>query len=271
MRLPLAIVLLALLSGRAVAQEAAFEAVSVKAVTARAPGAAAAAPDRFVRPGVAVRPLIAYAYDRPARRVVGGPAWVDSQLFAINAKAAAPVTTAERMRELVRRLLADRFALQAHEENRQVDVYVMTVARADGRLGPMMKPAATDCSAITPETPSPEIPRGTDGVVGCGMGTLFNTQTGALTARMRGQSLPQLARLLEERLGRPVIDGTGLAGRYDMDLTTLSGDLAALAASVDAPLNPIVALSEQLGLTLKPERSEVPLLVIDRVETPTPD
>jgi uncharacterized protein (TIGR03435 family) len=248
-----------------------FEVASVKPITARPRGLVAAAADQFVRSGITLRSLRAYAYDRPARRVVGGPPWIDDQLFAINAKAAAPVRNPTQMTAMVRRLIADRFGLVAHEEARQADVYVMTVTRPDGRLGQHLRPAAFNCTAFDLDAPGPNVPRDDRGFAGCGVSTITNSLTGTLTGQMHGFTMARFARMTENQLGRPIVDRTGLTGQYDIDLTTARGDLAQLAANADAPVSPIVAIAEQLGLTLKAERDTVPFLVIDDVKKPMPD
>ncbi len=187
-------------------------------------GAPAAARGIRLRPGgqlsakaVTLRELIEFAYRRHAhdrREVTGGPTWIDSARFDVVAEAAgehvidadgSPRTTWA----MVRALLADRFKLEIREETRDRPVYVLTPARADGQLGPKLRPTDIDCGALMRAQAPP--PPGSQGPP-CGM----KTPPGRLFANT--VTMASLASLLSSHLDRVVIDRTGFVGRFDVEL-----------------------------------------------------
>lgn len=158
-------------------------------------------------------------------------------------------------------LLGERLQLKAHYESQERPVYFLTVARADRQLGPQLGQTALDCDAIQSaarQGQRADISVLNDGPV-CGMrvaGTRFSAN---------GVSLEMLTANLRSRVGRVVIDKTGLDGRYDFALE--------FAVRVDDPDRPSIftALEEQLGLKLETGRAPVQVLVIDQIERPTED
>ena len=122
-----------------------FEVASIKPRTGERAGPVPSSPDRFIRPDATLGELIRYAYDLQEFQIEGGPGWLTSSRFDVNAKAAAPPTSIDGMRALVRRLLQDRFGLKAHLESRELSLYEMVVARRDGRLGERLRPSTLDC------------------------------------------------------------------------------------------------------------------------------
>jgi len=92
--------------------------------------------------------IIRYAYDVQHFRMTGLPRWANEERFDISARASRPITEAER-RLMMRTLLVERFHLKARTEPREQAVYVMTRVRADGPLGPGLKPRP-DCVQASP-------------------------------------------------------------------------------------------------------------------------
>jgi uncharacterized protein (TIGR03435 family) len=140
-------------------------------------------------------------------------------------------------------------------------VYLLVKARADGRLGERLRPATVDCTARAAEA----LARGT-----AGPATAFDAKcgfrVGAGSVSGGGVEMETIARRLSFAAARPVIDSTTLTGRYDFDLTFAPDPLAA----GDAP--PIfTAVQEQLGLRLQPDHRAMAVLVVDRVQRPTPN
>jgi len=134
--------------GQTASQLPAFEVISIKLRTgAPAPPQAQAPPDRFVRSNTTVVQLIQYAYGMQEFQVLGGPDWVRSDRFEVSAKADS-VTTADRMGQMVKRMLAERFGLQTHTETREQNIYALVPARGDRRLGERMRPSAIDCAPM---------------------------------------------------------------------------------------------------------------------------
>jgi uncharacterized protein (TIGR03435 family) len=140
-----------------------------------------------------------------------------------------------------------------------------------GAFGEHLRPAAVDCSA--PDTPSR---MAADGKVACGL--LVSQAAGSASLRGGGQLMADFVRNLGEYVDRPLVDRTGLAARYDLELQ-FTADRSALvgapppgglSATVDSDIAPLpTALVEQLGLRLEAERGPVEVLVIDRVSRPT--
>ena len=232
-----------------------------------------------------LRQLIMIAYGVQPFQVVGGPPWLTSDRFDILAKAEG-TPSQEDINLMLRALLADRFKLVVHIEKREMQAYSLVKARADGRLGAGLQPAAVDCGTAgrgrggPPPAPPAGAPRA-GGPGGPAMGCRVMMAPGRLT--VAGQPLAQLATALGQQLGRPVIDKTGLTGAFDFELAFMPeggrGGPVGQPPPGAPPLPPIdpdapslfTALQEQLGLKLEAERLPVDVVVIDSVEQPTED
>ena len=235
---------------------------------------------RITATNIPVRLLLQQAYQVQPFQIIGAPNWIASDRFDIVAKApdGAPP---EQYRPMMRNLLADRFKLKAHMETREMPVYALVLARADGKLGPNLKSTTTDCEAMArgrragappPAPPQPGQP------IDCGF------MIGIGTMNAGGMPLADLARSLSGFVNRYVIDKTGLSGRYDFQLTyTPEGrGLPGLPAGappigVEAPpadpngASLFTVLQEQLGLKLDSQKGPVEVLVVDSIEQPTED
>lgn len=235
-----------------------FEVASVKPAPPPQPSnrivAVAAAPGAFNRVATVVS-LIQIAYELQDYQVVGGPQWAREDRFDIAARAGREASFAE-MRLMLRSLLAERFKLATHAEQREMSSYALVLSRSDKRLGPRLKKNDDDCKSLV--EPPTGVPPGAVRATGCGtMATFVNT----------GAS---------RQMGAPVIDATGLVGTfqwsyfYDAAGGFLGRGIEPDAANVDLPQYS-TALQEQLGLRLEPRRGPIPVRVIDSVERPTPD
>ena len=124
----------------------------------------------------------------------------------------------DQMNLMLQSLLADRFKLVAHTEQRELPIYTLVKAREDGKLGSALKPAAVDCgpSGRGRGGPPPPGPGGPGAAPAAGLPCRALMAPGRLTAA--GQPVEQLARMLAPQLGRPVYDKTGLTGSYDFEL-----------------------------------------------------
>jgi len=229
--------------------------------------------DRFDWFDVTLAMLIRDAYGLFDSQVIGGPDWMRSKRWDVSAKAAA--LAPDDARELVRRLVEDRFALKAHTETREVPIYNLVLARSDRTLGPRIKPATVDCTPfLTGKRPMQESPRDPDNRFGlCSVGGAF-TPAGLLTPRLNGRPLTGLIQHLEEAMERRVIDRTGLKGNYDIELSYLDQSLAdpslPAAQALRGP-SLFAALQEQLGMKLEAGRGPVEVLVVDSASAPTPN
>lgn len=232
---------------------AAFEVTSVKRVTDPSVQIGARSSSNGRLSAVfTVRTLVQLAYGYPETlrdvQVVGGPSWVNTDRFEINATFEGPIGLAGgvpvRLLSMERGLLADRFKLSVHQETRQLPVFDLVRTRADGRLGPRLVPSDGTCAPA------------------CGV---KRSVAGGMSAK--GIAMARFALLISflPDVQRIVRDRTGLSDAFDIDL-----DFARTPADQDlAPLT--TALKEQLGLELKAATGPVDVIVIDHVEPPSPD
>ena len=217
-----------------------------------------------------LRLLIRIAFEVQDFQISGGPADLMRRRFDISAtaKEGTPATTNDTL-AMLRTLLADRFKLKTHVESREAPIYALVLARADGRLGPDIKPSTTDCAGQDPATTSPCVVQ----PMGRGPGTFG--------FRASGQSLEGLVQVLTQATGRTVVDRTGLKGLFDFQFQFDPEVLLRAAAQqvdIPPPSSPpsespalMTALQEQLGFKLDSQRGPVDIFVIDHVEAPTPD
>jgi uncharacterized protein (TIGR03435 family) len=177
----------------------------------------------------------------------------------------------------LRSLLADRFKLSTHWETRDLPIYALVLARADGKLGSNIRPAAVDCNAAAAASAAAAkegrtlIPNTPDRV-SCGM----RNSNGRIM--FGGNPMSFFANGLANEVGRSVVDRTGLAGNWDFELTYTRDrvrrpDVAEVApAPADLDRADIfTALQEQLGLKLESTNGPVRVLVIDHIEHPPLD
>jgi uncharacterized protein (TIGR03435 family) len=269
-----------------------------------------------------IRDLIVEAHSVKPSQVSGGPKWLDSERFDIVAKAPEGATK-EQVKVMLQNLLAERFQLTLHRETKELPIYALVV----GAKGPKLKDSTvTDtlpASDSQPRAggqgqaggqagaPPPPVPRslGMGGIKiapdGCpetlpmaaGRAGNFTMMTPSGECMVsNGQSMDGLAKELSNRFDRPVIDQTGLKGKYDLRLRYDSssmpggrgGPIMSKDIRDDTGLGPpggdpagrgalggetpsiFDALQEQLGLKLEAKKGLVDLLVIDHVEkTPT--
>jgi uncharacterized protein (TIGR03435 family) len=239
--------------------ELSFELASIKANTnPQAPTFYQAKNDRLSIGNVPLRMLVPLAYEVDPDQVTGGPEWVDRDRFDILAKAAAPFVPETQWRSMLRALLVERFRLVVRREARPSQVFALVRVRQD-QLGTGLRRAATTCEALAAASAS--------SVDACG---LVAANSAGTTGRMsvRGLSMDTLTRLLRGEVGQPVLDETGLAGAFDLDLVFApprSPEGGANAPSI------FTALQEQLGLKLEPRRGTRDVIVIERAERPTLD
>jgi len=244
--------------GALFAQAPAFEVVSLRLNTS---GDANAGFN--IRPGgtlvannVSVRMLISAAYRLQPSQLAGGPDWLATDRYDLVARAPAELTR-ETAEPLLRALLAERFRLASHRERRSLPVYALVRARADG-LGPRLVASSIDCSPAAAAARQ----KGEGAPVPAGRPTC-SVSNSATSIAGGGMSLTALAEALAPRLGRLVIDRSGLTGLFDFDI--------AFAGQRPGPddVSLETALQEQLGLRVEPDRAEVEVIVVDTIERPT--
>lgn len=182
------------------------------------------------------------------------PKWVSTDNFTIQAKAEGNPTK-DQMRLMIQSLLADRFKLAVHFETEQVSIFALTLAKP-GKLGPNLRPHAEGppCDGADPEVFPPVCDNyELEGKGGRDLGGARNTTLDLLAGALPGFG----------RLGRPVVNQTGLTGRYDFKLEWTP-------ETPDAEGPPFLeALREQLGLKLESTKGPVQTLIIDHVDRPS--
>jgi uncharacterized protein (TIGR03435 family) len=210
--------------------------------------------------GWSLKELILFAWGsgtglHPSLISSGGPSWFDHDRYDIIAKPEGPRIPSQDQRKLMlKALLVERFRLKFHNEPKNTAVYALVV----GKNGPRMKERKPD-----------------DG------GSPFSLLLNGFQLPGRNASMAQLADILQaliprtdpERENRPVVDKTGLTGRFDFDLTwapdlPLSGGRGGATDFASVP-DIFTAVQEQLGLKLEPQKASMEILIIDHIERPT--
>lgn len=241
-----------------------FEVSTIKQNKSGSSGSSSNSRDgRFTASNTTLKNVLQYqAYGIPESRILGGPPWIGSQRFDIEAKTDSAVL--ERLQALNRdqrrletramfqQLLADRFKLAAHWETRDLPIYALVVQKK----GPSLSPSKE--------------PEGHSGT---------SASDGRFTAKglTLGQLADALTQELSRELGRVVIDKTGVQGRYDFALKwtpetgapLVNNGTDASAPPPDTGPSIFTAIQEQLGLKLESAKGPVQVLVIDHVEMPS--
>jgi uncharacterized protein (TIGR03435 family) len=250
-----------------VAKRPEFEVASVKLnkATEGTPALGDQPGGRFVASRVPLRRLMQFAY-RGNQDFIGGPNWVDTDLWDIEAKApegavprrASPldVTKPDALAFMVQSLLEERFQLKSHQETRELPLYELTVAKGGAKL--KLSEDQTPPAAL--------LATGNGGRAAAAPGDL---RLGRNNIDAKGQSLELLAAALGALYAdRPVLDKTGLKGLYDFRLQwTPDRPFSASSATPQGP-SLFDALEEQLGLHLASGKGSLPVLVIDSVQRP---
>lgn len=225
--------------------------------------------------------LISFAYGVQVKQIVNGPPWLNSERYDIDAVPDAPGTpNVEQLRVMVRKLLADRYKLTFHKETRELSAYVLTAAKSGEKL--------------TPNESKGPLP---------GLG--FSPGKGGLTMHVMNAAMPDFASFLQEVvLDRPVVDRTGMTGKYDFSCTfapddsefgghppippprsqanaagaaaagnqgSAAGTATATSSESEAAPNLFEAMQQQLGLKLSAEKTGVDVIAIDHVDHPSPN
>ena len=247
-----------------------FEVASIKpSAVDRDKAYVQAIPGRLLMENFAARTLITLAFGVEGYQVSGGPFWMESEHYDIQAKAEGNASVQQMEGPMLQALLIDRFQLKFHREMKPMPVYELTVA-GSVRLKASQPGSCIpyDRNAPPPLAPVPGAPRpnfcGFPRAGGTGLNRTLDGADIAVSA---------LAKALERgELHRPVIDRTGLPGTFDLHLQWTS-DSTGVPADFDAVdrVSIFTAVKEQLGLKLQPARGAVEVLVIDRMEKPAPN
>jgi uncharacterized protein (TIGR03435 family) len=215
---------------------------------------------RFVAVNVPLVSLVSIAYAVPVYQLESLPNWVTTVRFDITAQAKSEPTIDERS-ALLRDLLQDRFHAISRTEVKERDIYALVMARADGRLGPGLRPSTVQCPGVPDAAARAPLAPGARPKCAATLGI------GSMTGD--GVPLSNLIGMLAAQLQRPVVDRTGLSGRFDIDLTSSGVPTGTAAGGADDRPSVFTAIQEQLGLKLESQRGPVTLTVFDRIEMPT--
>ena len=225
-----------------------FEAASIHPTPDNAPFFARPPSNgKFSGTGIVARLMIMLAYNVQESQIADGPSWMGTDRWTVDAKSEPGATHSdEETRQMLQNLLHDRFGLQAHRETRDQSAYVLKIAKDGPKLNA--------------------------------------DETGATNIRINGNSIglergeiSRLTQLLSSALGKPVVDQTGLTGRYDVslqwsDAPVADGGVIGIDAHATADPNResiFSAIQNQLGLQLISQRVPVEMIVIDKIERPS--
>lgn len=244
-------------------------------------GPGTADPGQITYTNMSLQRLLIVAYDLKREYRLSGPGWMDNEKFDIVAKVPEGATR-EQVNVMIQNLLAERFGLIAHHETRDIAGYEMVVAKSGPKLKESPGGPSAAAEAVGGGPPRVTTQKDKDGLTELPPGT-----TGGLTIPVRNgmrysarnQALSQLTGHLENPLGRPVVDKTGLTGKYDFNLTygrdqrTMANVITdgqppapATDDSSDGPPDLFTAMQEQLGLKLESKKVPIDVMVIDRLE-----
>lgn len=221
------------LSGQALEAvgSAAFEAASVKSNNSGArAGSVRATPGRMAGSNASVKMLLQEAFNVNSYQISGGPSWLDSDRFDVEAKAEGG-RTEDQMRPMLQNILAERFKLLVHRETKEMQVSALMIAKGGFKLH--------ELKAGEPASVPPPPREDAAGMI---------VRTGPVS---------DLAAILTGAVGVPVIDETGLRGRYLFNVVWGPGE------------DMVTVILEQLGLKFETQKALIEILVIDHLEKPS--
>ena len=217
---------------------------------------------KFLTRASSLGDLISFAYEVQAKQIVNAPDWIDKDRYDIEAVPEQEgVPNPEQIRIMIRKLLADRFGLKFHHDKRDMSAYVLTVVKDGQKLQP------TQIKGNLP-------------------GLYFSPGTGGLTINVMNGAIPDFTGFLQSLvLDRPVVDRTGIQGRYDFRFTFTPDDSqfgghpppmpkqdnnngSTDTAAAAAP-SLYDAMQQELGLKLSAEKTAVDVIAIDKVDRPS--
>jgi uncharacterized protein (TIGR03435 family) len=201
--------------------------------------------DRYISTNVTLSQLLRNAFGIQEFQIDGKPSWSDNDRFDIEAKADRDLKS-EDWPPMLQTLLAERFKLAFHREQKETSAYVLVVAKNGPKL--------TRVEAFSCDRPEPD--------------ACSNMMGSPISIVGEKVTMNQLAFRLSRSIGRKVTDKTGLDGRFNLKIEWPQEDrLAEPGASASPGI--FTALQEQIGLKLESTKEPVEVIVIDWVEKPT--
>ncbi len=197
--------------------------------------------------------LLTFAYGLHARQIVDAPSWVESEKYDLLAKPDGEGQPNDKQwKAMVQKLLANRFQLKFHRDKKELSVYAIVIGKNGSKL-------------TTSDAPPNNLPG------------LFFRRLGSLV--VRNATMADFAGVMQGAvLDRPVVDQTGLTGRYDFTLDWTPDEFQFVgfgpnaprpAPAPDAPPDLYSAIQQQLGLKIESTRAPTEVMVIDHVEKPS--
>ena len=238
----------------------------------------------FSATGISLKAMIHFAYGVQDYQIAGGPAWLNTERYDIEAKAPHLLTSdlrnmseeqrnlnLDRNRRVLQNLMANRFELTLHTESKDAPIYALVVAKGGFKL--------KEATAEELAPPSPKDLASSDSPESMGKlrGRGIRLDNGELTAQ--AVKLSQMADVLSNLLGRNVLDKTGLKGAYDFTLRWTPNEshdqmfkrIGEAPPPIGSAQSILTAIHEQLGLKLEPQQGPIEILVIDRAQKPLPN
>ncbi len=209
----------------------------------------------WIAHGTTLVQLIQVAYGVNEKQIVGAPTWAFAERFdVVGEPDAEGEPNAKQWLTMVQKLIIERFALAVHHERRKISSYVLTTGK-DG------------VKNLTPSDSTNPLPSGLE----------FSRVEGGLLLPARNTTMSQLAQMLQQVvLDRPVLDQTGLTGRYDFELrfmpdeTKFHGHPPVLAQAESGAAEPnLIDAMSRLGLKLAVEKTATDVIVVDHVQHPS--
>jgi uncharacterized protein (TIGR03435 family) len=192
-----------------------------------------------------VESMLLMSYGVHKRQIAGAPDWIGTERWDVKGVPDVPgQPSVKQYQSMVRKLLAERFGFQSHTETRELPVYALNVAKG----GPKLMASAGDPNGLMDEND--------------------HDNGGQRTMQMTNASLGEFALVMKFFLDRPMVDETGLTGRYDFELKWTYDELRAPTDGTAAP-SVFTAMQEQLGLKLEAVKAQTDVLVVDKVERPS--
>jgi uncharacterized protein (TIGR03435 family) len=228
-------------------------------------------PERVTYTNQNLLTLVFYAYDARINPT-DGPEWLGTERYNIDAKI-PPGTTLAEFHLMLQNLLAERFHMVVHHVTKEYDGYDLLVAKG----GPKMKKASQEDSAMAEQPASgPQVSAGLDaqgypqlarpGIIAA---SKKNSGPFGFHLMARAQTVSDLAKMLKSFLGSPIVDKTGLSGRFDFTLDFLRGTAEGMQWRADAPDNSVPYIPEAvgaLGLRMVPAKIPLDTVIVDSAD-----
>jgi len=223
-----------------------WEVVTIRPTDPNGHGGGAHSAREVAVDGQTVQGMLLFGCGLHPRQLVNAPEWTASERWDVRGiPDVAGRPSLRQMQVLVCKVLQERFGLVSHRESREMAVYALSLAKG----GPKLKKSAGDPNGLPSDNEQ--------------------QNGGQMTVRAENMSMGELTLMMRFYLDRPVVDETGLMGRYDFSLEWTKDEPQ--ASGPNAPPGIFTAIQEQIGLKLEPMKATTDVLVIEKVERPGPN